>query len=80
MHKSIIRTFEKLKLHPSFKFMISVSKIVYTHKLDNIVKKYSNTYHSTIKMKPIDVKCVIYIDFGLEHNDKDPKFKLCDHE
>ena len=24
--------------------------------LDNIVNKYNNTYHSTIKVKPVDVK------------------------
>ena len=30
-------------------------------------------------MEPIDVKCIIYIDSGLENNDEDPKFKVCDH-
>ena len=28
---------------------------MYIDKLDNIVNKYNNTYHSTIKMKPVDV-------------------------
>ena len=50
--------------------MISVSKNVYTDKLDKIVNKY-NTYHSTIKMKPIDGKSRTYIDYGTENNDKD---------
>ena len=36
--------------------MTSVSKIVYIDKLDDIVNKYSNTYHSTIKMRTADVK------------------------
>ena len=36
--------------------MTSVSKIVYTDKLDDIVNEYNNTYHKAIKMKPIDVK------------------------
>ena len=27
-----------------------------TDELDNIVNKYNNTYHSTIKVKPVDVK------------------------
>ena len=36
--------------------MTSVSKNVYIDKLDGIVKRYNNTYHSTIKMKPTDVK------------------------
>ena len=35
---------------------MSVSKNMYIDKLDNIVNKYNNTYHTTIKIKPIDVK------------------------
>ena len=35
--------------------MTLVSKNVYIDKLDDIVNKYNNTYHSTIKMKPVDV-------------------------
>ena len=59
--------------------MISVSKNVYIDKLDGIVGDYNNTYHRTIKMKPIDVKDNTYIDFKKEVNDKDPKFKVGDH-
>ena len=51
---------------------------MYFDKLDDIVNKY-NTYHRTIKMKPTDVKSSTYIDFDVEHNDKDPKFKVDDH-
>ena len=36
--------------------MISVLKIAYIDKLDDIVNKHNNTYYSTIKMKPFDVK------------------------
>ena len=36
--------------------MTSISKNVYIDKLDDIVNKYNNTHHRTIKMKPIDVK------------------------
>ena len=36
--------------------MTSISKSVYIDKLDDIVHKYNNIYHSTIKMKPFDVK------------------------
>ena len=35
----------------TYKYMISVSKNVYIDKLDDIVNKYNNTYHSTIKIK-----------------------------
>ena len=59
--------------------MTSVSKNVYTDKLDDIVNKYNNTYHRTIKMKPIDVKDNTYINAGKEVNNKDPKFQVGDH-
>ena len=62
-----------------YKYMTSVSKNVYIDKLDDIVDEYNNTYHRTIKMKPIDVKDNTYIDFEKEVNDKDPKFKVGDH-
>ena len=56
--------------------MTSVSKNVYIDKLDDVVNKYNNTYHSTVKMKPIDVKSNTYIDSSEEINHKDPKFKV----
>ena len=43
-----------------YKYMTSISKNVYIDKLDDIVNKYNNTYHSTIKMKPVDVKSNTY--------------------
>ena len=48
-------------------------------KLHDIVNEYNNTYHRTIKMKPIDVKDNTYFNIGKEVNDKDPKFKVGDH-
>ena len=62
-----------------YKYMTSVSKNLYIDKLDDIVNKYKNTYHRTTKIKPIDVKYSTYIDFGIENNDKDSKFKVGDH-
>ena len=59
--------------------MNSIPKNVYINKLDNIVNEYNNTYHRTIKMKPVDVKDNTYIDFSKEANDKYPKFKVGDH-
>ena len=59
--------------------MTAISKNVYIDKLDDIVNKYNNTYHTSIKMKPVDVKDNTYIDFNKEVNDRDPKFKVCDH-
>ena len=59
--------------------MTSISKSVYINKLDDILSEYNDTYHRTIKMKPVDVKDNTYIDFKKEVNDKDPKFKVGDH-
>ena len=61
-----------------YKYMTSVSKHVYIDKLDDIINEYNNTYHSTIKMKLVDVKTNTYIDSSKEINDKDPKFKIGD--
>ena len=62
-----------------YKYMTSVSKNVYIDKLGDIVGEYNNTYHKTIKMKPVDVKDNTYIDFKKYVNDKDPKFKVGVH-
>ena len=68
-----IRTL-KNKLH---KHMTATGKNVYYDVLDDVVNKYNNTKHNTIKMKPIDVKNNkrVYID---EHNEKDSRFKVGD--
>ena len=50
--KRFIRTLK----NKIYKYMTSLSKNVYIDKLDDIVNKYNNTYDSTIKMKPVDVK------------------------
>ena len=47
--------------------------------LDSIVDKYNNTYHNSIKMKPIDVKSKSHAEYNVDYNDKDPKFKIGDH-
>ena len=61
-----------------YKYMTSISKDVYTDKSDDIVNQYNNTYHTTIKMKAIDVKYNTYINTDKEINNKDPKFKVGD--
>ena len=47
--------------------------------LDDIVDKYSNRYHNTIKMKPMDIKSNSYAEYNVDSNDKDPKFKIANH-
>ena len=59
--------------------MTSVSKNVYSNKLDNIVNKCNHTYHNTIKIKPDDVKSSTYIDFDKKNSKEDPKFKVSYH-
>ena len=49
-----IRTLKK----KIYKYMTSISKNVYIDKLDDIVKEYNNTYHTSIKMKPVMVKII----------------------
>ena len=56
--------------------MTSISKNVYIDKLDDIMNKYNNAYHSTIKMKPVDVKSSTYISFNNKNNKKILNLKL----
>ena len=72
--ESFIRTL-KNKL---YKHMTAIGKKVYYDVLDDVINKYNNTKHSTIKMKPIDVgdnNKRVYID---EHNGKDSRFRVGD--
>ena len=62
------------------KDMTLISKNVYTNKLDDTVNKYSHTCHTTIKMKPADVKSSTYTDFNKKNNNnKGPKLSVEDH-
>ena len=47
--------------------------------LNDIVNKYNNTVHKTIKIKPIDVTNDSYAEYNEDFNKKDPKFKVNDH-
>ena len=84
--KSVVaeRFFRTLK-NKIYKHMTAVLKAVYSDKLVDMVDKYNNIYHGTIKMKPVDVKYSTYItystydDHSVESNDKDPKFEVDDH-
>ena len=59
--------------------MTAISKNVYFDVLDDIVNKYNNTVHRTIKMKPIDVTGDSYAEYNENSNKKDPKFKAGDY-
>ena len=58
------------------KYMTVVSKDVYFDVLDDIVNKYNNTVHRSIKMKPIDVTSDSYAEYNEDSNETKPKFKL----
>ena len=78
--KSVItERFMGILMTKIYKYMTSMSKNVYIDKLDDIVDEYNNTYHRTIKMKPVNVKSNTYIDFKKEVNGKYPKFKVGDY-
>ena len=59
--------------------MTSISKNVYIDKLNQVVDKYNNTNHRTIKMKPVGVKLNTYFNSRQETNGEDPKFKIVDN-
>ena len=62
-----------------YKHITTISKNVYFDVLNDIVDEYNNTYHRTIKMKPIDVKSDSFAEYNKESNKKDPKFNVGDH-
>ena len=59
--------------------MTAISKNIYFDALDDIVNKYNNTVHRTIKMKPIDVTSDSFAEYKEDSNKKNPKFKVGDH-
>ena len=57
--------FMRISKNKIYKSMTSRWKSVYIDKLEEIVHKYNNTHHRTIKLKPTDVKSSMYIDFNV---------------
>ena len=77
--KSVVaERFIRILKNKIYKYMTSISKNVCSYKLDDIVHKYNNTYHKTIKMKSVEVKSNTYIDASKEINYKDLKFIIGD--
>ena len=66
-----------------FKHITAISKHVYFDVLDDIVNKYNNTVHGTIKIKPIDVTDDYYAEYSENsmelHSKQNPKFKVDDN-
>ena len=62
--------------------MTTIGKNIYFDVLNDIVDKYNNSIHSSIKMKPKDVKDDCFVESEVlseETNKKHPKFKVGDH-
>ena len=81
--KSVVaERFIKTLKNKIYKHMTTIGKNVYFNDLDDIVKDYNNTVHTSIKMKPKDVKdnnlkeSRGFPEYIEEINKKDPKFKL----
>ena len=65
--KSVAERFIRTLKNKIYNYMTSTSKNVYIGYLDDKVNEYNNTYHSTIKMKPTNVKLGMYIYFAVEN-------------
>ena len=78
--KSVVaERFIRTLKNKTFKHMTIISKNVDSDVLNDIVNKYNNTVHRTIKMKPTDVRNDSYAEYSEEFNKKGPKFKVGDH-
>ena len=62
-----------------FIYMTTIRENVYFNDLDDIVDKYNNSIHSSIKIKPKDVADDSFVEYSKETNEKDPKFKVGDN-
>ena len=47
--------------------------------LNDIVDKCNNTYHNSVKIKPVEVKSGSCAEYNVDANNKDPKFKVGYH-
>ena len=70
----VVERFIRTLKNNIFKHMTAISKNVYFNVLDDIVNKYNNTVHRTIKTKPIDVTGDYYAEYKENPHKKDPKF------
>ena len=61
-----------------FKHMAAVSKNVYFDVLDDIVNKYNNMVHRSIKVKPVDAASDAYAEYNEDSNVIKANFKVGD--
>ena len=75
----LLREYIRTLKNKILKQMTAISKNVYFDVLDDIVNKYNNTVHRTIKMKPIDITDDYFAEYTEDFKKKDAKFKVGDH-
>ena len=74
--KSVVpERFIKTLKNKTYKHVTTVGENVYCNVLDNIVDKYNNSIHSSIKMEPKDVNegNALHSDSSAEHNEESNK-------
>ena len=76
---TVTERFIKTLKNKIYKHVTTVGENVYFNVLDNIVNKYNNIYHSSIKINPKDVTDSVFVEYNEELNRKSPKFKIGDH-
>ena len=52
--------------------MTAISKNIYFDMLDDVVNKYNNTVHRTMKMKPINVTNDHFVEYNEDSNKRNP--------
>ena len=78
--KSVVaERFIRMLKNKIFKHMTAISKSVYLNVLDDIVNKYKNADHKTIKIKPIDVTSDSYAKYDKDSYVTKPKLKFGDN-
>ena len=76
---AVVERFIRTLKNKILKHMAAFLKNVYFDVLDDVVNKYNNTVHRTIKRKPIDVRSDSYAEYNEDSNATKPKFKVGDH-
>ena len=69
----VAERFMRILKNKIFKHMTTISKNVHVDLLEDIVNKYNNTVHITIKMNPIDVTSDSCAEYNKDFNKRDPK-------
>ena len=78
--KSVVaERFIKTLKNKIYKHMTTTGKNVYFDDVDDTVKKYNNTIHSSIKIKPKDVTDNSFVEYSEDTNNKSRKFKVGDN-